>query len=233
LDEYPSLASLLQGMTDEIKQKTSMFKLPRLSALLLQDATIEYVYLVCSGRLVVEYLRENGMIYDFVEVVVGDFVGEMEVINGQDSSQYTVRAIIDCEILRIPRDSFILWLNSDSKLTLHLLKIISGKWSGMAYALSEYTYYDAIYKVSAFILNNLLIESDYKKEYIVKCTRQAIADQLGLNVRTINRAVKSLASIGCIFLLHGKIYITADCYSRLIDFVKNIKLSARLKNYEK
>jgi CRP/FNR family cyclic AMP-dependent transcriptional regulator len=209
-----------------------MFKLPRMSALLMQDALIEYVYLICSGRLLVEYLRENGMIYDFQEVDVGDFVGEMEIIRSERSSQYTVRAIADCEILRIPCDSFIEWINTDHKMALHLLKAITCKWSGMAYVLSEYTYYDAVYKVAVYILNNLSAENNSKKEFILKSTRQTIADQLGLNVRTINRAVKNLAMNGCIALQHGKITVTNDCFRRLVDFVEEIKakkLSARFK----
>lgn len=225
-DEYQSLKRTLDGMDEALRRSCTALRLKKREELMAQDAPVDSVYLVCSGKLEVEYLGANGRIYDFAELQPDDFVGDMEVILGETRSRYTVKAATGCEVLRIPRDGFVNWLNSDEKLARHLLKSVTAMWSVTSHSLTEYTTYDAVYKLAVH-LQNLAPEDAAQNGFVVKSRRQGMADQLGVNVRTVNRSVRALKEQGCLTVIHAKIFISAECYDRLRKYIQEHKAEDR------
>lgn len=55
------------------------------------------------------------------------------------------------------------------------------------------------------------------ERFILRTSRQQIADDIGTSVKTVNRGVSKLRDAGLITLLHGKISISAEQQQKLSD----------------
>lgn len=227
INDYPVVLDLVRNMPQNIVDECSVCTFERMSVVLMQDYPIDSVYLVCSGKFIVEYMSDEGYIYDFEEISSRDFIGEMEVITGEPYSLYTVKTIEQSEVVVIPRASFIRWLNCDINITNFTLRKIANKWKNTAYKASTYKYSNARYKVATFILNNAAPDTRSEKRHIVPSTRQGIADKTGLSVRTVNRALKVLQHEGFVEIYKGKIFIREDKYDALLQKMESLREQVR------
>lgn len=222
-----SVRALLNGMPPSVRENCILMKMRQHAVVLSQDTPLDSVYLVCRGSVVVEHLREGGIPYDFDEIGVGDFFGEMEAVCRDERSLFTVRALADIEVLRIPRGLFLRWLGEDHGLSLHLVEKLIGKLRYVAFMASEY-YYPAVYRVAVYILRAAEIHSE--GEFTLPDTREKLAQELGLSVRTVNRSVVELVDRGLIGLYQGKVRLTGVHRGKLDEWAGDIKREYQRKN---
>lgn len=207
-DPYRTLQSLREAMDSPLRRVCSIRLLEPRDILLERDAEVDAVYLILSGHLFVEHTLQNGRVYAFAELVSGNFVGEMEAILGETNALYAVRAYTPCEVVRIPRSYFLRWLNRDAGFARHLLKAMTLACASDSKKFLRENGSEASTRLAAFLLDQL--PADAAGEFVVRRSRQDIALQLGVNVRTVNRSVRTLEDSGFLAVRRGKIHITPE-----------------------
>lgn len=216
-DPYRTVQELREAMDPATRKACSIRLLGQGDKLLSEGAALEEVFLILSGRLFVELPLPGGRVYDFVELGPGDFVGEYEAILGAPCSHNTVRAYTPCEAACIPLDCFMRWLDRDIGLSHHLLRTVTFAIDSLNKKFLRETSSEAMNRLAAYLLE--LIPDGAGEDFVLRRSRQDIALQTGVNVRTVNRAVRTLEDTGCLSVRRGKIHVSPEQAARLHGIV--------------
>ena len=100
-----------------------------------------------------------------------------------------VEAISNCKTIEIPKETFIKWMEEDSKFSLYISKLIAERNYYSCIRERTNAIYPLRYRVIYFILNTL-----YKNNLAI--TKDLIVEGVGSNIRSINRILKQLIDEG-------------------------------------
>lgn len=214
----PSLGELLRGIPPSLYETCRRISVPQGGTLVQEGTLLPDLYLVLSGRLFAERLYEGGRVYDYAELRSGMMVGAMEAVLGQERVCSTIRAAVPCELWCIPRDGFVRWLGDDHALALYVLRFVTVYCRDITEKHLQSSGSEAVTRLAAHLLE--LRGSQAQAGFPVRQSRQDMADQLGVNVRTVNRAVRELEEAGCLTVRHGKIFIAPEESARLRESLR-------------
>lgn len=172
------------------------------------------------GKGIIEAIdyRVYGTPYDYMQFNRVYAFGGMEFLMDLDIYMTTLRTITNCTVVRLPRAKFEKWMYSD----IHALK-------QEAKLVSEYLLKEGrnsrlfLFLQGADRLALLFVEryERYSKNGILylKGTRQNLADETGLCVKSINRGVKKFLDDGLISKDGNQITINEKQYRGLKEMV--------------
>lgn len=182
------------------------------------------VYFLCRGTARITSHNSAGSTYVIDEYHAPVIFGEMEALSENPFYLGSLTATSNCEFISISREDYLTWLRSDPESLLARSRWIiknltrqSGyersllSWSGtkrLMYLLSELT-------------RNQLHRGVIEWPFIVRLTRQELADKIGTSTKTVSRGVQELKDKGMVSVLHGKIVISERQFQHLDDEVKN------------
>lgn len=171
-----------------------------------------YVYVVLDGIANVYYL--NCQCRDIVAsyFLKGDFIGE---INAVCKQKYMFDAIAqsDMELIKIPADVFIQRMKTDFRLVESMIQSQNNRINYLeGFALSNASL--PIYEKILLFLCCFHSDEKYRRVF----SKDFLCAYLGVNIRSINRILKSMSEKGFIRTGNGKIAI-AD-YQKLYEEAK-------------
>ena len=185
---------------------------------------VDNVYILCRGTVRTTSHNSAGSTYVIDEYRAPVVFGEMEVISESPFYLGSLTATSNCEFISMPREDYLQWIRLDSEALLARSRWIiknltrqSGyersllSWSGtkrLMYMLSELTR-DQIHR------------GVVEWPFVVRLTRQELADKIGTSTKTVARGVEELKEQGMISVQHGKIVITERQFQRLDDAMKH------------
>ena len=179
-------------------------------------------YLMVLGDLTVQTEYEDGNYYTFAHIIPGRYVSDLEILSGRLVNAVTLVAAEDSMALRFPLDVFRECLDSD----IDFFRYIAFGLADSMYDTSShrghnlYTY--SSNKVAHYLQKYI---DTHKPEtdgtYIIRSTRQAIAAEIGVNIKTVNRAVKRLLDKGMLDIVRGKIYISPKQATQILNSTEN------------
>lgn len=193
---YARMPEAPQWLTDVSR----VIRFPKGKEILQRDETLKCVYIVRHGRINIFSIGENGQENRVVTVSEGGIVGEMEAISGVDRAIYSARTFEDSEVLRVPLEAFLRWVQSDISACWGLTQVLAGKLCAASVQSSQYTNTDARARLMA-----QLVQLGPGR---IRYTRQELAEACSASLRTVNRCVKKLREDGLIHLSKGKIEIS-------------------------
>lgn len=179
--------------------ESRLVHIARGEALLRCGDSLKYVYIVHSGKVIISSIGENGQESKVVMVSAGGIVGEMEAIAGVERIVYSARAFENCELIRMPTDSFLRWVREDASACWGLTRILAEKLCAASLQSCQYTSLNA--------MQRLVSQLRQLGAGRVNYTRQELAEACSVSLRTVNRCVKRLNEEGLISLSRGKIEI--------------------------
>jgi len=174
-----------------------------------------HVYLVVSGELAVQSSHANGNIYLISYLSAGSFLGDLEVISEELINATTLVAQTDCILLKFSASDFLNALTLDNDFLLLVSKKLAQKMYKECNRLGESLYKKGVDKLLIYLVKAYR-ENETENALIVVKTRQIIADEIGINVKTINRSVKYLLKQNSIELVKGKICIKKRHYQSML-----------------
>lgn len=151
------------------------------------------------GRGIIEAIdyRVYGIPYDYMRFDRVHAFGGMEFIMDLDTYQTTLRTVTDCVVVKLPRSKFEEWMYSDLQALKYEAKLIG-----------EYLVRDArqsrifLFLEGADRLAMLLVTrfEQYNQDgrLLVRESRQTLASETGLCVKSVNRAVKKFLDEGLV-----------------------------------
>ena len=153
-----------------------------------------------SGKLKTYSLSENGAKHLMRIYEAGGLLGDVEVFTDSVVICF-VEAMEDGEMYVIKREHFLKWMEHDFNISLYIVRQLAEKLINTGIKMRSAVSYPLKYQVLLYIWKYV---SQYKNNCIPKVL---IVEELGSNIRSINRILKQLAEEGIIINLSGKIKI--------------------------
>lgn len=161
---------------------------------------IDEVFILKSGRLKTYSLSENGNKHLIKIYENGELLGDVEIFTDSSVICY-LEGMDDGEIYVIKREHFLQWMEQDFNVSLYIVRQLAQKLINTGMKMQSAVSYPLKYQVLLYIFKYI---SQYKNNCIPKLL---IVEELGSNIRSINRILKQLAEEGMIVNLNGKIQV--------------------------
>jgi CRP-like cAMP-binding protein len=146
-----------------------------------QGSSSSNVFFIKSGIVKCTITEENGKEFLLEFLGEGQVLGEIEAI-AKTPVMSSVQAVTDLTVYMLEKPSFLDWLRRSSDLNMAILEV-------MATRITDTAVRSARQQLNP-LENNLtqLMEAlEYEK---VPCTKQELADYLGITLRSLNRMLK-------------------------------------------
>ncbi|MEE1237092.1 MAG: Crp/Fnr family transcriptional regulator [Turicibacter sp.] len=161
---------------------------------------IDEVFILKNGRLKTYSLSENGNKHLIKIYENGELLGDVEIFTDSSVICY-LEGMDDGEIYVIKREHFLQWMEQDFNVSLYIVRQLAQKLINTGIKMQSAVSYPLKYQVLLYIFKYI---SQYKNNCIPKLL---IVEELGSNIRSINRILKQLAEEGMIVNLNGKIQV--------------------------
>ncbi|MCU6795628.1 Crp/Fnr family transcriptional regulator [Paenibacillus sp. WQ 127069] len=170
-----------------------------------QGGLADYFCIVLEGEFKVEHVLGDGHLLIIAYLYPGQLISDIEIALGRP---YVCRitAVNKAAVLRIKEDVYRKWITTD----IHFLLYLTAQLSGKLYASAQ----KSIDQVS-MSLRHKLIRHLYRQvehydfnehvAFIASLSREDIASQWGVTVRSINRILKELKDRRIIFVKKDQI----------------------------
>jgi len=179
------------------------------------------VYVVASGSVKAIEYRVLGVQYDFIQFTKVYAMGGMEVLMDLPLYRTTLKTIDSCIAIQIPREIFEKWLMADIDAMKYEAKLMGEYLLEQGRLAREYMFLPGPERLAKLLVHKY---DKYAQNGIltVPSNRQNLANETGFGIKTVNRAVKSLADGGYITKADHSIVINHDQYlslKRLISMI--------------
>lgn len=188
-----------------------------------ENAPVDTIYIIGKGMIKLMDYRIYGIVYDYMRFEGIYAMGGMEVVMDLDTYSTTLQTVTPCTMITIPKAKFEKWLKTDIKALKQEAK-----------AVGEYLLQQGRMGRTLLFLQGsdrlcMLFIQRYEqygrgRSYNIQGTRQELAEQTGLCVKTINRSVKKFEEELLISRRGNKIFMNEEQYlemkariSKIID----------------
>lgn len=207
-------------MTREIKENYFIKKYAKGQMISKKSTDIEYFGIIVKGRVRVINEFENGNIY-LIEINNSiDYIGEVVILSREKKASVSIEAISDCYIFFIERDRAERWIKSDIEILYKISSRVAQKLYSSSIEKGRKLYYSSDWILAKYLINeceNLDIE---KKPYVlVNKTRDTISEEVGMNIKTLNRNIYKLKDKGLLGINKGKIYMDYEKYKKAKSYL--------------
>ncbi|NRF93784.1 Crp/Fnr family transcriptional regulator [Paenibacillus frigoriresistens] len=148
--------------------------------------------ILVSGELIVEHMVEDGHLYTHASRFPGQMLGDIELAAGLPYL-YRVSAVNDCVVISLKADIYQKWIEKDVRFTLFINKVIADKLYDSSIKFIEHTFIPLRRKMIRYFYEQIKYY-DFQKNplFIIVLTREQLASQLAVTVRSVNRMMKQL-----------------------------------------
>ncbi|WP_350284325.1 Crp/Fnr family transcriptional regulator [uncultured Croceitalea sp.] len=152
-------------------------------ALITQKTNVLFVYIIKKGLTKCYLTEDTGN--DFIQEFFGEgeVFGELEVITGEFSF-CTIETLTPVECYRISKETFLKLIKNDSIFNSLVLNLMATK--------IRYTALRHSYNQSHVIEDRLKGLYSSVPDLFTRITKNDIANYLGVTIRSLNRAIKTL-----------------------------------------
>lgn len=186
-----------------------------------ENAPVDTIYLIGRGMIKAMDYRMYGIVYDFMRFEGVYAMGGMEIIMDLDTYRTTLQTVTDCRIVKIPRDKFAKWLNTDSRALKQEAKIMGQYLLEQGRNSRAYLFLRGAERLALYLVDTYV---KYEKNGVLKVTstRQELSEVSGLCVKTVNRAVKKFEENGWITRNGRKFHIDEEQHRKLNAMVSKL-----------
>ena len=231
-DTFPELAQLSDEKKEQVfahfatapdwlMEHLSIVSLPADTIFIREEMPAYDIYVVASGSVKAIEYRVLGVQYDFIPFTKVYALGGMEVIMNLDRYRTTLKTIEPCTAIRIPREAFAKWLAEDIAALKYESKLMGEYLLEQGRLAREYMFLPGPERLAKLLIRK------YEKSacdgvLTVNSNRQELANETGFGIKTVNRAVKSLAEGGYITKLDRSISVNHSQYESLKRLISMI-----------
>ncbi|MBM6860578.1 Crp/Fnr family transcriptional regulator [Clostridium saudiense] len=205
-----SLSYLLETCPSHIKQDFLNITFNSFDKILFQNETANSVYIIKKGKVKVYSLTPTGVKYLERIYCEYEIFGELEIFINKPILNY-VEALEPCEVIKIPKESFLDWIKYDSDFSLYIHIQLSHKLYTTSVNSKANIVYPLKYRL-VFFLWRFLEEHDLDTIH-----KDLLVEGVGSNIRSVNRIIKELSNDNIID--YNKGFIKVKDMNKLIDII--------------
>ncbi len=206
LREIALFSSLTDKELMQIRDHLMLREFGKNQAILAEEETSEYMYIIIRGRVKIARLGREGRETLLAVHRAGEFFGELSLIDGK-TTPASVVAIEKSSVAIISKDHFHALLYTQRKILENLLKILCERLRESWRKIEMLNFNDASQRLK--MLMNILadtygVRTDEGMVLRVRLIHQDIADMTGLTRETVTRVLDRWKKSGEITALEGK-----------------------------
>lgn len=225
--QVPALKDYTKNMPANIRSRCTVRTHTAGSIIHQKDMELGYFGIVAIGenRVINEF--ENGNVYMIEGNKAVDFIGEVTILAGMRRTSVTIEAVTDNVVAYISRRDAELWLSED----MNILRLCAGHTAFKLYR-SSYTNGAKLFYPPSYLLLDYIVrcgrqsgmESDKPPRMItINRTRQLLQEEIGVNVKTLNRTIKQLKDEEFFDICKGKLTFTREQYKKAMEWLETAK----------
>ena len=180
-----------------------------------------HVFLIANGYVKAIDYRILGVEYDFIHFNHVYAMGAMEILMDLPMYRTTLKTINQCTVIQIPREAYEQWLLSDIQALKHESRLMGEYLLEQGRLAREYLFLPGPERLAELWVQKYRKYAENGTLEIVE-SRQQLANETGFGVKTVNRAVKSLAEAGLITKGDRSITINYEQYLSLKKLIHTI-----------
>lgn len=170
--------------------------------------TVRYMYVSIYGEYCVLSHTFHGQNNVLARRYSPQLLGISEVVNGLPTYEITIIALTECILLEVEKDYFINEIIRDGRISIIIIKNLTEKISMQSKRSERLLFYDSTDNLLIYIYQKWLEAKGNSEKLQIDTKRNDIADELGVNVRTLFRCLDKLKSDGLILIVRGKITVS-------------------------
>lgn len=182
---------------------------------------VNMIYFIGKGLIKATDYRIYGINYDFTVFDKVYAFGGMEVIINLDKYQTTLQTVTKCTVLKIPKEGFKKWLDSDIVALQQESRLMGEYLLEQARDSRMLLFLQGADRV-AFLLMKRYRKYAENGVMKMKGDRQELSDFTGLCVKTITRSIKKFKESGLITTQGSYILINYEQYCRMEKMISEI-----------
>lgn len=215
LEEYFSGAP--KWLIDSLK----LINIEKNATFIRENEPVTAIYLIVKGTVRAADFRIYGIVYDFMHVNTLEAMGGMEIILDLPTYRATIQAVTSCIAIRISKDRYERWLNTDIKALKREAKIVGRYLMETDRKSRSYLFLQGSDRLALYLLD---MYKKYAQEdvFLISNTRQELSEMTGLCVRTVNRSVKKFYENGWITKHGNRFSINKKQYDQMNEVISTL-----------
>ena len=203
-----NLSYYLDTCPDFIKDKFININFKTFDKILKQNADPSFVYIIKKGKVKVYSLTPTQLKYLERIYCEYELFGELEVFIDKPILNF-VEAVEPCEVIKIPKDTFLEWIKYDSDFSLFIHVQMAEKMYHTSISSKANIAYTLKSRI-IFFLWSFLDEHNLDSVH-----KDILVEGVGSNIRSVNRIIKELVDESLIE--YNKGFIKVKDMDKLVD----------------
>lgn len=216
--KVPELLKYTKNMPPDIRSRCTVRTHAAGSIIHQKNMELGYFGIVALGenRVINEF--ENGNVYMIEGNKAIDFIGEVTILAGMPRTSVTIEAVTDNVVAYISRRDAQRWLAED----MNILRLTAGHTAFKLYR-SSYNNGAKLFYPPSYLLLDYLVKYGGQQgmdgpappsQITMGRTRQQLQEEIGVNVKTINRTIRQLKEEEFFSIIKGKITFTIEQFHK-------------------
>ncbi len=180
LRSLPLFAGISPASLEALACASRLKRASRGSFLFFQTDPANGVYLVRSGAIAIQLENPDGRQLVINEMGPGDCFGELAILTGQPRST-SAEAIVDSEVVFMPRPAFMEALSREPALSLRLLEIIAQRLQDSSKREEALAFHDAQQRLASLLLH---LDAAAREKGYITLSQEELAARAGLTRQT-------------------------------------------------
>ncbi|WML34980.1 Crp/Fnr family transcriptional regulator [Clostridium sp. OS1-26] len=197
-----NILDIIENCPSEIKKKFIVKNFKKGEKIVKQGFEARHFHILLKGTN--KIYRTSILGTNYLQLIIGpeEIYGELELSNNK-TYICTVEALSDCEVLMVPRKTYVKWLEIDTSFSMFIITKLSSKLYSKIEKSSNDVFYNLEYKFVRLALN---LYSKNKSDSIL-ISKELISEDLAASIRSINRIINKLKRENILEYQDGKIII--------------------------
>ena len=184
-----------------------------------ENEPVETIYFVGNGKVKATDYRISGITFDFMKPQNMLALGGMEVLMEIDEFKTTLQAETDCILVKVARAKYEKWLNSDIEAFRLEAKISATSLLEEVRRNRLYLFLQGADRL-AFLYVELYETHNKNGVRRIKESRTSMADETGLCLKSISRAIRKFLDEGLVTKNGNQILINPEQYEGLKKIIE-------------
>jgi CRP-like cAMP-binding protein len=196
---------LFEGIGEEnlaaLARTSRLKQAPKGCFIFFQSDVANAVYIVRKGAVAIQLENPDGRELVINEMSAGDCFGELGILTDQPRST-SAEAIVDSEVLLVPRDVFLAVLEKEPRLALRLLEITARRLQNSSKREEALAFHDAQQRLARLLLQ---LDRQASDRGYLTISQEELAQRTGLIRQTVATILGRWRRMG--WLLTGRGHI--------------------------
>lgn len=210
IEQSPWLTTYCQTMPKRFLAKLELFEVEPNKRLITKGENHPYVYLMYDGSLQIINEFDNNRIFAYAAKDATGFSGLLEFLSGQEKATSTVLTLRKSSFLRIHKSTFALWMEEDIQAFRRIVRAFANQLYPAFFSMGSAHVYPKYIILLQYLAKTYSSQLQTKNLVTVNQTREELAQELGLSLRTTYRLCSRLVEENMGVIVRKKIQLTRE-----------------------